>query len=108
MVLCTCSQCRKKRAVVNGVEQQGCNVSRQTRLTHERRDGLSKLEGTGKSDDETQPAEMAPPSFIRVNFEKGVFCIDLENNVTNNNDSYFSCHPTMLHLCSLAHFTWWS
>lgn len=37
MVICTCSYCRAKQVIVNGVSQPGCNVSAFTRLKHEKR-----------------------------------------------------------------------
>ncbi|KAE9397900.1 hypothetical protein BT96DRAFT_921116, partial [Gymnopus androsaceus JB14] len=37
MVICTCSYCRNKQVIINGVSQPGCNVSASTRLEHEKR-----------------------------------------------------------------------
>ncbi|KAE9395269.1 hypothetical protein BT96DRAFT_922907 [Gymnopus androsaceus JB14] len=37
MVICTCSYCRTKQVIINGVSQPGCNVSASTRLEHEKR-----------------------------------------------------------------------
>lgn len=37
MVICTCSYCRTKQVIINGVSQPGCSVSASTRLDHEKK-----------------------------------------------------------------------
>ncbi|KAJ6614493.1 hypothetical protein B0H10DRAFT_2221233 [Mycena sp. CBHHK59/15] len=52
MPLCVCSECRQETVVFNGIQQQGREVSRPTRIEHEKRDRESDSSDDSDSDED--------------------------------------------------------